>query len=370
MIPITMKHARILLGIILLFVISATGCTSSITAPDAATTTQTTAPAPSSAATLPPSAMRDVVVHAALSPDVVINPVPSGVQGQRGLGYVRQEDLGRAPDQRPQNDEFRLASAGSFSPFLVLLNNTPAPKTLLLTTVLDYRQVSFTLDDQDGLLHLVTIPAESETNIPIRLTIAEPGRHDLYVVAFENPFDVSLDIRDRNDTYGNAFSRRTTVVVGERDAPARTLEVADIGVIPPIKGQPNLHIMFIKRTSGSDAIVPPPERELVYTDTVSLGQPYPLQTVVIANHPAKAGVHVLVPFLNYHQVPLNGKDVLALRLEADEEAVINADLALPDETGIHQLQIVYLIDPYADLLADDPVYPFVQSSFRIAIVAQ
>ncbi|HEY0607530.1 MAG TPA: hypothetical protein VGD58_31720 [Herpetosiphonaceae bacterium] len=309
-------------------------------------------------------------MHQSLSPEVVTNPVPQGVQGQRGLGYVKPEDLQLAADQRPQNAEFRLTSTTSFNPFLVLLNNTEAPKTILLTTVLDYRQVSFTLDNQDGLLHLVTIPAHSEVNIPLRLTIAEPGRHDLYVVAFEDPFNLSLSIRDRNDTYGKAFSRRTTVVVGDSDAPTRVLDVADIGAIPSPKGQLSLHIMFVQRPADSTAIVSPPERNLVYTDTVSLGQPYPLQMVVTANHEAKAGVHAIVPFLNYHQVPVNGQDVLALRLEADEEAVINADIALPDEAGVHQLQMVYLIDPYSDLLTETDVYPFVQSSFRIAIVAQ
>ncbi|MBA3944359.1 MAG: hypothetical protein H0X37_07325 [Herpetosiphonaceae bacterium] len=351
----------------LLYVYGLAGCTQTNGLTPPATTRQ---PA---ATEQPASVIRDVVVHSSLSSQVDIRPFPAGISGERGLGYVRAEDRTLPVTQRPQNDEFRLVATNNFNPWLILLNNTASPKTFLITTILDYRQVPFTLDGKPSLLQLVEVPAHKEMNIPFSLDSLTPGRHDVQVVGFEDPFNMTLDMNYRSDIHGNVISRRTAVVVGDTQTPARTLDVLSNASIPNTKGPVNLDVMFLRRSVGHTEPISPLRRALVYTDTVLLGQPYPLQIVVSRlseKAPQPDAVRAVVPFLDYHQITLDGKDVLAVRLEPSTEAVVNADLMLPKERGVHQFQAIYLDNPYANMLQDTQTSPFVMGSIRAALVVK
>lgn len=324
------------------------------------------------AAQLPASAMQDVVVHSAFSAQVEVNPVPQGVQGSTGLGYVRAEDRALPIAQRPQNDLFDLADTKTFQPYMIVLNNTDHAKRFLITLLLDYRQVSFTLDGQTGLLHLIDVPPSREVNIPISLTIDTPGQHDLQAIGFEDPFNTTLDLNYRTDIHGYVIARRTSVVVDRAKQPARTLEILDDAAVPATRAQVNLDVMYLRRPTGSSEPIPALERALIYTDTIALGQSYPLQLIV--SNVGEENIEVIravVPLLNYHQVALDGRNVLAVRLEqSGEELIVNADLPLPNERGVHQFQTVYLDNPYTDLLQPSQASPFVLGSIRAALVVR
>jgi hypothetical protein len=392
--PSLFKPRKIYLTVLLFFLV--TGCTPQASDPNAMTTAsppQTTvalptngaepAPPPTtalptneanpSALQMPASLLNEAIVHDNLSAQVVLNPVYAGMLGQTGLGYVLAENLNIPPDQRPQNDELTLDTGSTFSMFLILSNNTDTPKTFLVTALLNYRQSSFALDEQAGVLHLVTAPANTEMNLPIVLEVTEAGRNDLQVVAFDDPFNPSLDINYRSDIQAGIISRRTTIIAGQIDTPARTLEFIDTNHAPPEIGPVNRDVMFFKRDAAQTDPLLVSNREMIYTDTLIPGTPYPFQIVlsqvdddVPETEPAERTVVVLY---NYRQLAFDGRDVIAAWLDSQEEAFFNAELPPTNEPGVHQLQAVYVDDPYAtnlDILSN----PLVLSSFRMALVLQ
>jgi hypothetical protein len=361
---------RALCGIVVLLLL-VIGCAPATTVDQAATALPDEASA-SSKLQVPASLQNEVIVHERLSAQVRNDPVPEGAIGQTGLGYVLIENLSIPPDQRPQNDELLLPSGTTFSMFLILLNNTDAPKTFLVTTLLNYRQVSFTLDEQAGLLHLLTVPANTDSNIPIAIEVTEAGRNDLQVVAFDDPFNPRVDIDYRSDIQAGIISRRTTIIAGQVDTPARTLEYIDTNYPPSEIGPVNLDVMFFKRDATQTAPLSVSNRTLLYTDTLTAGQPYPFQMVlsnvdedVVDKPPTERAVVVLY---NYRQITLDGRDVILARLNSQEEAYINAELPPTTEPGVHQLQAVIVHYPFADLLQDDIAVPTVRSSLRMALV--
>lgn len=313
-----------------------------------------------------PLFIRDVVTHPNFSKDVRRNTVPSEVKGSRGIGFVRPEDRDIPPFERPQTEEFRLTVAERFTPLLILVNNRARPSLFLVTVVLDYRQVPFALDGQTGLLHEVTVPPSTELELPFRLAIGSQGIHDLQVMAFDDPYNQTLDFNYRSDLYGSVTARRATLVVGDTRQPGRTLEVLDVGRPVPSEVTFKAQVGFAK-PAASNALYPS-QRQL-YVDTAHPNQAYPFQ-VVVTNVEKQAATYALIPFFDFHQVPLAGKDVLALYLKPDEEAIIDATAPLPKERGVHQLQLIWLFDPYASVLRKEVLAPFVLGSPRVAIAVK
>lgn len=308
--------------------------------------------------------IRDVVVHRDFSEDVGLDVVPSQVQGTRGIGFVRPEHRDIPPFERPQTEEFRLALAEPFAPFLILLNNSTDPKVFMVTAILDYRQVPFELDGKAGLLHEVTVPPGTELEIPLRLDIDTPGAHDLQLAAFEDPYNTTLDLAHRMDLHGAVTARRAVVIVGKEKSPARSLEIEDIGVSPPDGVTFGLGVAF-GEVSGSENTHPSSHQ--LYIAEADRGQGYPFQIWVSNYNHIRAADYAMVPFLNYHQTSLASKDLFVVHLEPGEEAVIETELLLPDEPGVHQFQMIWLFDPYHSVLRDEVFEPFVFGSPRIAI---
>jgi hypothetical protein len=75
----------------------------------------------------------------------------------------------------------------------------------------------------------------------------------------------------------------------------------------------------------------------------------------------------LTLFLDYHQIKINDHEVLDVHLKGGEEAFIDTALTLPDQPGVHELQIVYVMDPYRSILRHEAAAPFVFGSPRLGI---
>ena len=311
-----------------------------------------------------PSFIRDVIVHQQFSEDVALDEVPSGVQGTEGIGFVRTEHRTIPPFERPQTREFQLTQTEPFAPYLILFNNSPNSQVFLVTIMLDYCQTPFELDGKEGLLHEVTVPSHTELEIPLRLNIDTPGTHDLQVIAFKDPYNLTLDPDYRSNLHGRVLARRTMIIIGATEKNARTLERLDIGTPPPAEVTFGLHVAFAK-TSAPDTLHPS-DRQL-YVDQAHRGQVYTFQIWVSNYDKEQAADYAMIPFLNFHQISLMDKEVLVVHLEEGEEAIIDAEVTLPDERGVHQLQFVWLYDPYESILHDEVYAPFVFGSPRVAI---
>ncbi|MBN1933790.1 MAG: hypothetical protein JW934_03945 [Anaerolineae bacterium] len=75
----------------------------------------------------------------------------------------------------------------------------------------------------------------------------------------------------------------------------------------------------------------------------------------------------LVQFLNYHQVKFKGKDLYVVHLNEKQEILLDDSLTLPNQTGVHEVQMVYIYDPYQSLLDNQVHVPFVFGSACLGI---
>lgn len=309
----------------------------------------------------------DVVVHDRFSEAVSFAKPPAEYKGTPGIGigFTMVEDLDLYPFARPQTEEFRLEEGQPFTPYLGILNGYTIPVTLLVTVILDYDQTEFNLDGKNGLLHEITVPPETDLGLLLHLEIAETGAHDLQVVAFEHPYSATLSDDFRVRTSGWAHDRRTVIIVGGDEAPAKDVEQV-------IKGIPHPATVFYKPAigfatmDGFDGYHPSsPERQLFVARSTP-GDTYQFQ-MVVNNREDQPTMQALVPFFDYHQIEIQGKDALFVELDSEQEAVIDVAVNLPEEPGVHQFQVIWVFDPYRSILNDEVYSSFVFDSGRMAI---
>jgi len=172
----------------------------------------------------------DVTYHDRLSPNVISRSQPP-FRGNYGAGLVSRELVNVEPSVRPQQQEFFLQNEAKFSPYLILINNTTDPFPVLVSAILDYTQVSFSLDGKFDLLHYVTIPPKTELNIPIEISIESPGMHDLFIISFYYPDEHPRFLNHRDNLlWASVGGRRALIYKGNSDVPAREMPTPYRGI--------------------------------------------------------------------------------------------------------------------------------------------
>ena len=73
-------------------------------------------------------------------------------------------------------------------------------------------------------------------------------------------------------------------------------------------------------------------------------------------------------FIDYHLAKINNFDILLINFNPNEEAVLDVAVLLK-EPALHQLQMVYLFDPYKSVINEEVYTSIVFGSPRIAINA-
>lgn len=308
-----------------------------------------------------------VVDHDQFSENVSIADAPSEIQGT-GLGFVKPEHRDIPPFERPQTEEINIGKYEDLSIYLVLLNNSEKEITFLVTALLDYQQINFSLDGKEGILHEVYVPPSTELELPMNIDVAGDGMHDLQVVAFEDPYNKTLQMDYRMNIHGYVASRRAVIVKGKNENPVRKIKVIEADN-PPQGESFGFPLLFAKSPSG-DTPSHPSQRQL-YVDQAKAGETYSFQ-LWLSNHGRNETVDLaLIPFMDYKQVKLRSQDmfqeVLVVHLEPNEEAILDAEIKLPQNPGVHQMQFVYLYDPYKSILHNEVFSPFVYGSPRVAI---
>ena len=315
------------------------------------------------------SGISDVIVHDSYPKSALLTPLPSWRTGPgKGIGFVRSEDRDTDPLDRPQTVELRVQEGDLLDIFLILSNGEGRPRTFLVTLILDYRQVEFELDGREGLLHEVSVPVKTDMEMPLRVQVSGSGAHDLQVMAFDYPYNLSLDQDYRMDLAGYVIGRRAVIVVGENEAPVRALSPSANGWPSPPEVTFRPRIGFASKDGTGE--VHPSGRQL-YVAQAAAGDPYRFQ--LYSNNPQKeenAAVYAIVFFLDFHQVNIMDQEVLVIRLEPGEEVINDIEVLLPRQPGIRQFQALYVFDPYKSILRKEVMSSFVFGSPRISIEAK
>ena len=315
------------------------------------------------AATGRPSYIRDVVVHESLSEAVgvrYIGVMQSGRGG--GMNTLRSERAGASPLDAPQDfklnsgEEFRLGSDEEFAPFLSFSTFSPTETYFLIMALVDYEQVEFTLDGMTGLLHEIRMPAGTEMVMPFSLGTLSPGAHDIEIVIFDDPYagyDLTIDAPSNKfpmsgDLRVFSMSQREYVVVDDNDQPARLPQARYSGSAPPEDVSTGMLAFFAR-----PGTIHPMNPEGYYAvDVAEAGGEYRFRTYSTRHEGAGDGEQAIMVFIDYHLVPVNGYELLMVKLEAGQEAIIDSVVTLPDEPGVRQMLAIVMLDPYSSMDRD------------------
>lgn len=308
----------------------------------------------------------DVIRHSFLSEQVVVHNIPDFVTASRGMGFVLKEDLEIPPLNRNQTEEFILSQTGSFDPYLILINKSNEPLPVLISTILNYEQVKYFLDGEYGLLHSIVIPPQEEVNIPLKISIGEVGVHDLFVVAFPYFTSHPKSNEERYDPNYEVFGRRTVVKVGGVDLQPPHLPIDVFG--SEISRHPGAAIKTVALVKNDiETQKHPAYRQFALTEVEADGE-FKYQIVAENEHTESDVRYALLLFLDFHQVKINNKNTLVARINYGQEVTINGVLTLPEELGIHELQLIYLFDPYRSILNNEVTAPIIFSTLRYGLI--
>ncbi|MCE5293104.1 MAG: hypothetical protein LLF94_00635 [Chlamydiales bacterium] len=331
--------------------------------------------------TMSPNTIKDVVVHESYSQDVqtkrwALEEGGSKIKNstQVGLGFVRLEDSNTSPDQLPQNDELHLNSGEPLKLNLIL--EAGQSSTFLVTVLVDYKQAAFSLDGQYGLLHEVYVESSGDLNtpiedlyIPIEIDITGQGAHDVFILAFGNPYDRAWDSEGRDGGSScQTASRRTVVIVDEVENPFQSIKPDVFGVSPPPEVDFGLYLIFADVPASSVDTSHPSTRQMKMTEHGRAGKEFKYQ-LWLSNYNLPDDVVDIgyMRFLDYHQINFKGKDLFVTHFDGRQEAIVDDSIVLPIQKGVHELQIIYVFNPYKSILNGEVLGPFVLSSSCMGI---
>lgn len=305
------------------------------------------------------SCIPDIVVHSSLSAEAGYTDWGNQLHHATslGIGFVRPEHRHLAPDERPQTEEVRVEDGHVLSWYLILSSGEPT--TVLVTVLLDYLQVPFSLDDKEGLLHEVRVDPTGDLELPMHVEIDGPGAHDLLVIAFKEPYDRPLDAEYRDTLHQRLVGRRAVVVVEGVAEPAHQPTPDLIGSPPPPDVTFGIPVSFAQ---PPDTGTSHPSKRFLHTIEGQPKEVVPYQLWLSNYHGEAAVDYGLVLFQDFHQVFLQGKNLFMVHLDAGHEAIVDSSLTLPPQPGIHELQAVLVFDPYRSIKRGEVADPFVRGS--------
>lgn len=335
-----------------------------------------------STATDRPLVITDVVVHESLSEAVGLRTTHFAPSGRgMGMGTLRSENSDASPLVDPQEfqlnsgEEFRLDLGQEFAFYLLFSAHSPTETSFLITALVDYEQVEFTLDGMTGLLHEIRMPVDTEMIMPINLGALPPGAHDIEIIIFDDPYrgyDLAIEgpsnrTPESGDLIVFSMSQRHYVIVDDNDQPARSLQVQYSGSTPPPDVSLGMLAFFAK---PGEAHPMKPESQIA-VDVGEADGEYRFRTWTTRHENFVSGRQAIMMFVDYHLVPVNGNDLLMVELEAGEEAIIDSVVFLPDGPGVHQLLAFVVLDPYTPKNGGRLRGPYSESSsFKLAINAR
>ncbi len=85
------------------------------------------------------------------------------------------------------------------------------------------------------------------------------------------------------------------------------------------------------------------------------------------NSPDDTVDYGVMRFLDFHQVDFKGKDLFIAHFDGRQEAIVDDQIILPSEPGIHELQLVYVFDPYKSILNGQVLSPYIFASDCLGI---
>lgn len=278
------------------------------------------------------------------------------------VGFVRPEHRDIHPNQRTAPiTKFNIQAGVPFTTLLILKSGYNEPYPVLLSIFLDYEQVSFSLDGQQGTLHYLEIKPGVDMEIPLEVPVKTSGWHDLFVVAFRRPDYHPTDQQERLPPKLAVGGLRTVICAGDCQALAPALPEALIGQGTDAHNSDVAAFPLLPDDNS------PPQRRLLLSANTLPGKAFAME--LWARNPSnKPRDYLVLPLLDFRQTLFAGSKVLHLRMPPGSELFVPGNIQVPTERGVHELQFISIFDAYRDL--EEVTDPTVESVMRSALVVE
>nr|CBH37170.1 hypothetical protein BSM_06470 [uncultured archaeon] len=263
-----------------------------------------------------------------------------------------------------------LKPGENLSGYLSVINQMHDAYDYLIFCLLDYKQVSFTFDNESGqILHKIHLEPYEAGFYPFELNEIEEGGHDFEIVVIFRPYEQSLNETFRRSTHGGHLgSMRLNLFVGN---------YSDLPVV-------NYTNMSAISCCSSGPEYPPGEGAFLTKEPCS-AKPWLTEDVEpgeLLNYIINTGTNevpvtfAMMALLNYEPMPINVNDsdlVIFGEFEPEEFVAIPASLIVPEEKGVHELLVLWFPVPYKRLETSPGVrvrferWPWTTTSTRVGL---
>ena len=229
----------------------------------------------------------------------------------------------------------------SFEGYLRITNAMNKENQYLLFALVDYRAVPFYINGTKNQTHLIKLGAMDDSFYFLKIDNLSTGHHDLLLGTFLNPYVNSLDENYRMST-DLAFmgSKRLNIVIENGSMPMPEFRNSRIFCESPyaLEG-----ILVNKKSCAPNAwLTENVEKDEVLEYFINIGN----------NERRNQRTFAIIQFLDYEQIPIknNTSEYVYLGyLNRGEKASIPASLIMPNSTGVNELIVVWISDPYENL---------------------
>jgi len=258
----------------------------------------------------------------------------------------------------------------NLSGYLSVSNQMHDAYDYLVFCLLDYRQVRFTFNNETGqILHKIHLEPYEASFYPFELAEIEDGGHDFEIVVIFRPYENSLNETFRSSTQGGHLgSMRLNLFVGNySDLPA--VNYTNMSVIACCSCGPEYPLYEEPFLTKEPCLT-----KLWLTEDVEPGE--------LLNYTINAGADevpvtfAMMALLDYEPIPINvnGSELVIFgEFEPGEKVAIPASLSVPEEKGVHELQVLWFPVPYKRLETSPGVrvlieqWPWSVSSVRVGL---
>ena len=233
-----------------------------------------------------------------------------------------------------------LNPGSNFSGWLRITNAMYDSNQYMVFALVDYKQQRFFFNNQTDKLHLVNLSKFEDNLYYFQINNISEGFHDVAIILVLTPYEHSLNEDYRFSTdMGRMGDRRLNLFVGDVNDTNDTR----IGYVECDVSCQSSYVL-----NGLLVNKEPCSPKAWLSDDVVAGDELDY-FVNVGNDDEPLRTFALMAFLDYKQIPFNlNSDELTIfgKLRHGEKISYHANLTLPDEEGVHELMIVWILDPY------------------------
>lgn len=278
-----------------------------------------------------------------------------------GIRFSSSKKPPRTESDPGSKPNYYVKPGETFSGYYEVINAYPKRHSYVILTFIDYKQVKLRLNKKLALTHDISLAPGQKKWWNFETTNLDMGFHDFAMVVLWYPKIHVLEKNFRTDSQFFYSIRRANLIVGSQEKP-------HIEIRPPINKEPQ------QKGNGYDGVTINKSKNdlslwLKEESNPKSNLDYHIHVGNNENEPKK---FALIALLDYKQIPIkqDGPLVVFGNLAPNEIQTFSASVKVPNKKGIHELQIIRMLNPYLKIGYYDDDKIFSESSIRVPIIVK